>query len=77
MENDIYPEKSNNKRETIPNDVKIFVWNRDNGKCVNCGSNEYLEYDHIIPISKGRSNTTRNIQLLCEKCNRSKGKSLI
>jgi len=32
MENDIYPEKSNNKRETIPNDVKIFVWNRDNGK---------------------------------------------
>ncbi len=52
--------------------VQREVWRRDQGRCVDCGSTERLEYDHIIPFSKGGSNTVRNIQLLCEKCNRSK-----
>ncbi len=56
----------------IPPAVKLAVWRRDQGKCVQCGSKEKLEYDHIIPISKGGSNTERNVQLLCEKCNREK-----
>lgn len=64
-------------RLPIPDDAKIFVWQRDNGRCVICGSQENLEYDHIIPISKGGSNTARNIQLLCEKHNRSKGADLV
>jgi len=59
-------------RKPIPDDVQIFVWNRDGGKCVKCGSQENLEFDHIIPVSKGGSNTARNIQLLCETCNRKK-----
>jgi len=59
-------------RERIPEDVRITVWRRDNGKCVKCSSRKNLEYDHIIPISKGGSNTVRNIELLCEKCNREK-----
>jgi hypothetical protein len=56
----------------VPVAVKISVWRRDEGKCVECGSKEKLEYDHIIPISRGGSNTERNVQLLCEKCNRKK-----
>ena len=56
----------------IPQSVKDKVWNRDGGKCVECGSNEDLEFDHIIPHSKGGANTYRNIQLLCEPCNRAK-----
>lgn len=60
------------KRIRIPEKVKIEVWRRDQGKCVECGRKELLEYDHVIPVSKGGSNTTRNIQLLCEKCNRKK-----
>jgi len=63
---------SSSKRVRIPEDVRIFVWRRDQGKCVECGSQENLEFDHIIPFSKGGSNTARNIQILCEKCNRSK-----
>jgi len=65
------------RREQIPDEVKIFVWRRDGGRCVKCGSKENLEFDHIIPISKGGSNTARNIQLLCEKCNREKGNSIV
>jgi hypothetical protein len=59
-------------RQEIPEKVRIEVWWRDGGKCVRCGSGENLEYDHIIPISDGGSNATRNIELLCEKCYRSK-----
>jgi len=59
-------------RPSIPEEVRVAVWRRDGGKCVKCGSRENLEYDHIIPVSKGGSNTVRNIELLCEKCNREK-----
>ncbi len=60
-------------REGIPEKVRLVVWRRDAGKCSRCGNRERLEYDHIIPVSEGGSNTARNIELLCEKCNRSKG----
>lgn len=56
----------------ITQEVKDLVWNRDNGQCRECGSNQLLEFDHIIPFSKGGSNTYRNIQLLCQTCNRKK-----
>lgn len=57
------------KRESIPQDVMDKVWNRDGGKCVICGSQENLEFDHIIPFSKGGATTYRNLQILCKKCN--------
>lgn len=60
-------------REPIPEDIQAFVWRRDGGRCVKCGSQERLEFDHIIPLAKGGSNTERNIQLLCEYHNRMKG----
>jgi hypothetical protein len=60
------------RRPSIPQNIKDKVWNRDDGKCVQCGSNENIEFDHIIPFSKGGSSTYRNLQILCEKCNRSK-----
>lgn len=57
----------------IPQDVRIAVWQRDGGKCVECGANTYLEYDHIIPFSQGGASTIANIQLLCRTCNLKKG----
>lgn len=63
-------------REPIPEAVRIYVWRRDEGRCVRCGGNMKLEFDHIIPLAKGGSNTERNIQLLCEACNRSKGATI-
>lgn len=53
--------------------VKAAVWQRDQGRCVQCQANDYLEFDHVIPFSKGGANTEGNIQLLCRRCNLAKG----
>ena len=57
----------------IPQDVKIAVTLRDQGKCVQCGATEDLHFDHKVPWSRGGTNTVNNIQLLCGGCNRRKG----
>jgi hypothetical protein len=54
----------------IPTSVKLEVWKRDKGRCVICGNNKNLHYDHIIPFSKGGTSLlSENIQLLCAKHN--------
>lgn len=60
-------------REPIPESVRHEVWRRDQGRCVDCGTRERLEFDHIIPWSEGGSNTVRNLELRCEGCNGKKG----
>lgn len=64
------------KREFIPQDVMDKVWNRDGGKCARCESQENLEFDHIIPFSKGGATSYRNLQLLCKKCNIEKSNNI-
>jgi hypothetical protein len=54
----------------IPTSVKLEVWKRDKGKCVKCGSQDNLHFDHIIPYSKGGSSlVVENIQILCVRHN--------
>lgn len=42
---------------------------RQGGICASCGSDQRLEVDHIVPISKGGSNWPENLQVLCRGCN--------
>ena len=56
----------------IPEGVRSEVYARDGGACVLCGAREYLEFDHIIPRSKGGASTVDNLQILCRKCNSEK-----
>jgi len=61
----------------IPTQVKLKVWKRDKGRCVKCGSNKNLEFDHIIPYTKGGSSLVpENIQILCADCNLAKGNKI-
>lgn len=53
----------------IPQPVKIAVLTRDGGRCRRCGSTRDLQYDRIVPNSRGGSSTDENnIRLLCGKC---------
>lgn len=62
----------------IPAGVKREVWKRDDGRCSFrfeegniCGSREGLEFDHVRPFAKGgRSESARNVRLLCRLHNR-------
>ncbi len=60
----------------ISSKVRREVFRRDDGKCVECGSKENLQYDHIIPFSKGGSKEAENIQLLCKDCNKKKSNKI-
>jgi len=64
------------RREVIPREVRLAVFERDGGRCVECGSTFDIQYDHVIPVSRGGANTVANIQILCAPCNQSKGAAL-
>lgn len=45
------------------------------GMCMTCGesiANGY-QIDHVMPLALGGANDRSNLQLLCRKCNQSKG----
>jgi hypothetical protein len=65
------------RRARIPDEVRLFVWHRDDGRCVRCGAEEDLQFDHVIPVSKGGGNAADNIQVLCGRCNRAKGDAIV
>jgi len=63
---------SSSQSRHIPDDVRREVWQRDGGKCVQCGAQDYLEFDHIIPRSRGGASTVKNLQILCRRHNNQK-----
>ena len=60
------------KRKYVSDEIKEAVYERDNGACKSCGAKEELQYDHIIPFSKGGSDEIDNLQILCRSCNLAK-----
>lgn len=42
-------------------------------KCLQCGSVERVEMDHVVPIAKGGRHVVENLQPLCRSCNGAKG----
>jgi ATP adenylyltransferase len=58
----------------VADTVRFEVLRRDR-VCQLCGAgprDDVLEVDHVIPRSKGGSNDSGNLQVLCRTCNRGK-----
>lgn len=53
-----------------------FTWERDGGRCTNCGSYANLVIDHVIPVYLGGGDAASNLQLLCRNCSREKSHRL-
>jgi hypothetical protein len=69
-------EAGGSRRRPPAREVRLAVFERDGGRCVECGSRFELQYDHVIPVALGGSGTVENLQLLCAPCNRAKGAAL-
>jgi hypothetical protein len=63
-------------RRRISREVRQRVWQRYGGRCAECQADTYLEFDHIVPVAKGGSNSDTNVQLLCRKCNLAKSDNI-
>lgn len=61
----------------VENTLTLEEWltikNKYNNKCLCCSIEKpIIIIDHILPVSKGGTNTLDNIQPLCESCNKKK-----
>jgi hypothetical protein len=63
-------------RKALTNEIMSAVWARDEGMCVECGSTDDLQFDHMVPYSKGGSSTVENLRILCQPCNSSRGNKI-
>ncbi len=59
-------------RRRIPDEVIAFIIERDK-VCQECGREDDLQIDHIIPYSCGGNDSVENIRLLCSTCNAKRG----
>ena len=53
------------------NKLRSFIFSRSGGKCVYCGA-KATEIDHVIPKSKGGTNSAYNLVASCRACNQMK-----
>jgi len=68
------------KKSKLSRRVREHVASFHGGKCAICKSTDSrkggMHIDHIIPISRGGGDEIENLQLLCKKCNDTKGAML-
>lgn len=67
------PAQRRRNRRVWTEQERRFILDRDRWACVECGSADELEIDHVIPFSRGGACTVDNAQVLCGPCNRRKG----
>ena len=64
------------RRQSIPQDMRRAVYERDGGRCAVCEATFDLQYDHVLPVAHGGATSVENLQLLCGSCNREKSASI-
>jgi hypothetical protein len=68
LDNPIIADVSKNHRY-IPAATKHALWQRDRGRCCQCGTQHHLHIDHVNPVALGGTIVIDNSRLLCFSCN--------
>lgn len=65
------------QRRLMTKELRRQIMERDNYTCQSCGKympdEVGLHIDHVIPVAQGGKSVPSNLQVLCSKCNGSKG----
>ena len=54
-------------------DKRAYLFEREKGCCIYCGSKGKMEIEHVIPRSRGGTDSLNNLVLSCHECNQAKG----
>lgn len=77
FETDLNSYHSKNQRKQMTKKLRLKIMERDNCTCQNCGKympdRVGLQIDHIVPVARGGKTVESNLQVLCSRCNGSKG----
>lgn len=65
----------------MTSELRRQIMERDGYTCQICGrympDGTDIHIDHVIPVSKGGKTVPGNLQVLCSKCNLSKGARIL
>ncbi len=78
--NELLTRKRRLRRTGVPEWLRTAVFHRDKGRCVYCNTDltnlvntiSQKNFDHMVPLDMFGANDPSNIQLACERCNKSK-----
>lgn len=54
-------------------DKRAYLFEREKGCCIYCGRKGKMEVEHVVPKSKGGTDSLNNLVLACHDCNQAKG----
>lgn len=63
---------TNGNRTHVTTATRKRILARDRHQCVQCGSTERLEVDHILNVARGGTHDLDNLQTLCADCHATK-----
>lgn len=70
----------NTTERTLTQAQKFEILHRDGFKCRYCGAapgSQWLEVEHLIPVSHGGSDDHLNLVASCKKCNRGRSDQIL
>jgi hypothetical protein len=67
-----YPVRVRRRGKEFSRRQKTKLLKRSGSRCEVCGSEDRLEFDHVIPVFNGGTNAIKNGQVLCADCHLAK-----